>query len=138
VADYELEDWRRVLAVNNLDGTFYSMRAELRAMRATGSGSIANVGSIFGAAGAPLAARLHRREARRRRHGGASTAMPTGTATGTTTWVGTAVGIAPELAPDKVKALRTKVAALAAAGLFVAEKLDLLEGLISLVERFTE
>ena len=69
---------------------------------------------------------------------GTSTVIPTGTATGTTTWVGTAVGIAPELTPDKVKALRTKVAALAAAGLFVAEKLDLLEGLISLVERFTE
>ena len=56
VADYEPEDWRRVLAVN-LDGTFYALRAELRAMRASGTGgSIVNVASIFGAAGAPLAA----------------------------------------------------------------------------------
>jgi NAD(P)-dependent dehydrogenase (short-subunit alcohol dehydrogenase family) len=54
-ADYRPEDWRRVLAVN-LDGTFYAMRAELRAMRASGTGgSIVNVASIFAAAGAPLA-----------------------------------------------------------------------------------
>jgi NAD(P)-dependent dehydrogenase (short-subunit alcohol dehydrogenase family) len=55
IADYEVDDWRRVLAVN-LDGTFYAMRAELRAMRASGAGgSIVNVASVFAAAGAPLA-----------------------------------------------------------------------------------
>lgn len=55
VADYEPDDWRRVLAVN-LDGTFYAMRAELRAMRAAGTGgSVVNVASIFATAGAPLA-----------------------------------------------------------------------------------
>jgi NAD(P)-dependent dehydrogenase (short-subunit alcohol dehydrogenase family) len=55
-ADYEPEDWRRVLAVN-LDGTFYALREELRAMRAAGTGgSIVNVASVFAAAGAPLAA----------------------------------------------------------------------------------
>lgn len=55
VADYGDDEWRRVLAVN-LDGTFHSLRAELRAMRASGAGgSIVNVASVFGAAGAPLA-----------------------------------------------------------------------------------
>ena len=54
-ADYEPEDWRRVLAVN-LDGTFHAIRAELRALRTGGTGgSVVNVASIFGAAGAPLA-----------------------------------------------------------------------------------
>jgi NAD(P)-dependent dehydrogenase (short-subunit alcohol dehydrogenase family) len=55
VADYDVADWRRVLAVN-LDGTFHALRAELRAMRASGAGgSIVNVASVFAAAGAPLA-----------------------------------------------------------------------------------
>ena len=55
VADYSVDEWRRVLAVN-LDGTFHAMRAELQAMRSSGvGGAIVNVASVFAAAGAPLA-----------------------------------------------------------------------------------
>ena len=54
LGDYSNEDWRRVLAVN-LDGVFFSTRAQVRAMRDTGGGSIVNIASVFGAVGAPLA-----------------------------------------------------------------------------------
>ena len=53
--DYEIEDWRRVIATN-LDGVFYSMRYEIPAMLAAGGGSIVNMSSILGTngfAGAP-------------------------------------------------------------------------------------
>lgn len=54
VADYSIEDWRRVLSVN-LDGLFYCLRAEARAMRESGGGSVVNVASVFATVGAPLA-----------------------------------------------------------------------------------
>lgn len=46
-ADYPLDDWARVLAVN-LSGVFYCMQQELRQMVAQGSGAIVNVASIAG------------------------------------------------------------------------------------------
>lgn len=46
-ADYPLDDWARVLAVN-LSGVFYCMQQELRQMTAQGSGAIVNVASIAG------------------------------------------------------------------------------------------
>lgn len=45
--DLSDEDWRRVLSVN-LDGVFYSCRAEGKRMLAQGSGSIINTGSMSG------------------------------------------------------------------------------------------
>ncbi len=45
LADYPLETWRRVLAVN-LDGVFYCMRAEIPRMIEGGGGSIVNIASI--------------------------------------------------------------------------------------------
>ena len=45
LADYPLDVWDRLIAVN-LTGVFYSMRAELRQMIAQGSGAIVNVSSI--------------------------------------------------------------------------------------------
>jgi NAD(P)-dependent dehydrogenase (short-subunit alcohol dehydrogenase family) len=48
VADYPLEWWDRILATN-LSSVFYCLRAEIRAMRAAGSGgAIVNTASIFG------------------------------------------------------------------------------------------
>jgi NAD(P)-dependent dehydrogenase (short-subunit alcohol dehydrogenase family) len=46
LADYPIEEWRKVMAVN-LDGVFFSVRAELRQMRATGGGSIINMASMY-------------------------------------------------------------------------------------------
>lgn len=45
--DLSDEDWRRVMSVN-LDGVFYSCRAEGKRMLAQGSGSIINTGSMSG------------------------------------------------------------------------------------------
>jgi NAD(P)-dependent dehydrogenase (short-subunit alcohol dehydrogenase family) len=42
--------WRAIMAVN-LDGLFYCLRAEIRAMRAAHGGSIVNMASILSAAG---------------------------------------------------------------------------------------
>lgn len=50
VADYPLEGWRQVMAVN-LDGVFYSMRYEIPAMLKNGGGSIVNIGSILSSVG---------------------------------------------------------------------------------------
>jgi 3(or 17)beta-hydroxysteroid dehydrogenase len=47
VADTSLEEWRRVLAVN-LDGVFLGTRHGIRAMQASGGGSIVNVASVSG------------------------------------------------------------------------------------------
>ena len=44
LADYSDEEWRRVLGVN-LDGVFFCLRAEIRAMRAGGGGAIVNISS---------------------------------------------------------------------------------------------
>lgn len=52
VADYTLDDWRRVMRVN-LDGVFLCVREEIRAMRKTGGGSIVNMASVLAAAGYP-------------------------------------------------------------------------------------
>lgn len=46
------EDWRRTMAVN-LDGVYFCLRAELRAMRAAGRGSVVNVASSAGRMGVP-------------------------------------------------------------------------------------
>ena len=50
VADYPLDSWRQVMAVN-LDGVFYSMRYEIPAMLKNGGGSIVNIGSILSSVG---------------------------------------------------------------------------------------
>jgi NAD(P)-dependent dehydrogenase (short-subunit alcohol dehydrogenase family) len=52
VADYELEAWNRVLAVN-LTGVFLCMQSELRQMVAQGSGAIVNAASVVGVMGYP-------------------------------------------------------------------------------------
>jgi NAD(P)-dependent dehydrogenase (short-subunit alcohol dehydrogenase family) len=52
VADYPLEDWRRVMRVN-LDGVFLCVREEVRAMRRNGGGAIVNMASVLAAAGYP-------------------------------------------------------------------------------------
>ena len=51
-ASTRTEDWRRTMAIN-LDGVFFCLRAELRAMRASGGGSIVNVASAAGQMGVP-------------------------------------------------------------------------------------
>jgi NAD(P)-dependent dehydrogenase (short-subunit alcohol dehydrogenase family) len=55
VADYDLDDWHRTVAIN-LDGVFYALRAELPVMVGQGKGSIVNVASgagLVGFAGLP-------------------------------------------------------------------------------------
>jgi NAD(P)-dependent dehydrogenase (short-subunit alcohol dehydrogenase family) len=49
-ADYPTDAWHRVIGVN-LDAVFFSMRAEIPAMLATGGGSIVNIASILGSVG---------------------------------------------------------------------------------------
>jgi NAD(P)-dependent dehydrogenase (short-subunit alcohol dehydrogenase family) len=48
--DYPLDGWHQVIDVN-LNGVFYSMRAEIPAMLANGGGSIVNMASILGSVG---------------------------------------------------------------------------------------
>lgn len=48
--DVSLADWDRVIAVN-LSGVFYSMRAQIPAMLASGGGSIVNMASVLGMVG---------------------------------------------------------------------------------------
>src|SRR4051812_14570260 len=50
ILDYSVEDWRRVLSVN-LDGVFFSVRAELAHMVGNGGGSIINMASIYSVVG---------------------------------------------------------------------------------------
>ena len=52
VADATTDTWRHTMSVN-LDGVFFCLRAELRAMRVTGSGSVVNVASSAGQMGVP-------------------------------------------------------------------------------------
>jgi NAD(P)-dependent dehydrogenase (short-subunit alcohol dehydrogenase family) len=52
VADSTTEVWRQTMAVN-LDGVYFCLRAELRAMRAAGGGSVVNVASSAGRMGVP-------------------------------------------------------------------------------------
>ena len=62
IADCATDAWRRVQSVN-VDGLFYCLRAELRAMRRGGGGSIVNIASILGqvarAGSAPYVASKH-------------------------------------------------------------------------------
>lgn len=48
--DTTVEHWRRILSTN-LDGVFYSMKAEIPPMLEAGRGSIINIGSIHSVAG---------------------------------------------------------------------------------------
>ena len=50
LAEYDVEDWNRVLAVN-LTGVFLCMRCELRQMARQGSGAIVNTASVVGLMG---------------------------------------------------------------------------------------
>jgi NAD(P)-dependent dehydrogenase (short-subunit alcohol dehydrogenase family) len=50
LAETPLATWRAVMSVN-LDGVFYSMRAELPAIAAAGGGAIVNIASIMGVVG---------------------------------------------------------------------------------------
>ena len=52
IADSTTEAWRHTMAVN-LDGVYFCLRAELRAMRAAGGGSVVNVASSAGRMGVP-------------------------------------------------------------------------------------
>jgi NAD(P)-dependent dehydrogenase (short-subunit alcohol dehydrogenase family) len=52
LADYGLEDWDRVLAVN-LTGVFLCMQSELRQMVRQGGGAIVNAASVVGVMGYP-------------------------------------------------------------------------------------
>jgi NAD(P)-dependent dehydrogenase (short-subunit alcohol dehydrogenase family) len=47
VADYSLDNWDKVIAVN-LSSVFYCMKYEIKAMLETGGGSIINMASILG------------------------------------------------------------------------------------------
>jgi NAD(P)-dependent dehydrogenase (short-subunit alcohol dehydrogenase family) len=62
-----LSDWRAVHETN-LDGTFLGCRAALRAMRATGEGSIINISSRSGLVGIPAAAAYASSKAAIRNH----------------------------------------------------------------------
>lgn len=50
VGEYPIDSWRKVMSIN-LDGIFYSMRAEIPAMLANGGGSIVNIGSVLSSVG---------------------------------------------------------------------------------------
>lgn len=52
LADSSTEAWRRTMSVN-LDGVYFCLRAELRAMRSGGGGSVVNVASSAGNMGVP-------------------------------------------------------------------------------------
>ena len=54
-ADYSLEDWDKVIAVN-LSGVFYGLKYELPALIQSGGGSIVNIASILGSVGSPQVA----------------------------------------------------------------------------------
>ncbi len=62
-----LEAWRAVLATN-LDGVFLGCQYAIRAMRATGTGSIVNISSRSGLVGIPLAAAYAASKAAVRNH----------------------------------------------------------------------
>lgn len=48
--EYPIDGWEKVIAIN-LSGVFYSMRAELPAIVASGGGSVVNISSILGFVG---------------------------------------------------------------------------------------
>ena len=49
-ADYGLEDWNKVIAIN-LSGVFYGLKYQLPALLSSGGGSIVNISSILGSVG---------------------------------------------------------------------------------------
>jgi len=51
VADYGLEDWDKVIAIN-LSGVFYGLKHQIPALLRSGGGSIVNIASILGSVGA--------------------------------------------------------------------------------------
>ena len=55
VADYSLEDWDRVIAIN-LSGVFYGLKYQIPALLRSGGGSIVNMASILGSVGSPNSA----------------------------------------------------------------------------------
>jgi NAD(P)-dependent dehydrogenase (short-subunit alcohol dehydrogenase family) len=55
VADYSLDDWGKVIAIN-LSGVFYGLKYQLPALQRAGGGAIVNVASILGSVAAPNAA----------------------------------------------------------------------------------
>jgi NAD(P)-dependent dehydrogenase (short-subunit alcohol dehydrogenase family) len=54
-ADYSLEGWDKVIAVN-LSGVFYGMKYQIPAMLRSGGGSIVNIASILGSVGGRVSA----------------------------------------------------------------------------------
>lgn len=50
VADYPIEEWKKVLDIN-LSGVFYGVKYQIPAMKKSGSGSIINMASILGQVG---------------------------------------------------------------------------------------
>jgi NAD(P)-dependent dehydrogenase (short-subunit alcohol dehydrogenase family) len=52
IADYSLEDWNKVIAVN-LSGVFYGLKYEIPALLRSGGGAIVNMASILGSVGSP-------------------------------------------------------------------------------------
>lgn len=50
VVDTQLDDWRRLMAVN-VDGTFLGMKHAIPAMERTGGGAIVNMSSMYGKVG---------------------------------------------------------------------------------------
>jgi NAD(P)-dependent dehydrogenase (short-subunit alcohol dehydrogenase family) len=55
VSETSTESWHRVMSVN-VDGVFFCMRAEIRAMASRGGGAIVNMSSALGAVGIPFSA----------------------------------------------------------------------------------
>ena len=51
VADYSLEDWNQVIAIN-LSGVFHGLKYQIPALLRSGGGSIVNLASILGSVGA--------------------------------------------------------------------------------------
>jgi len=49
-ADYRLEDWDKVIAIN-LSGVFYGLKYQVPALLSSGGGSIVNISSILGSVG---------------------------------------------------------------------------------------
>lgn len=55
VEDYDIAEWRRIMAIN-MEGTFFTCRAILPAMKAADYGRIVNIASIAGKEGNPFGA----------------------------------------------------------------------------------
>jgi NAD(P)-dependent dehydrogenase (short-subunit alcohol dehydrogenase family) len=53
VADIDIDDYRKLMAVN-LDSVFYGLKYEIPAMLETGGGAIVNMSSVLGLVGSPM------------------------------------------------------------------------------------